>query len=267
MKGIGFRSKKSLIAFISAMVFTALLCVAVYRIADHMLQSGRAQKAFSELADAADIPVDGTSGREHILNEESFESIKRRAFYSRLIETNPDFAAWLKAEGAAVSLPVVSRSGDPEYYLRRAYDESYSMSGTPFLAEGCDAESVCVIIYAHNMQDGTMFSQLKNYDSAEYCEKYPVLSFSTSEEDRDYEIFAALRCRVLEVDEEGFRYYKQAGDINEKEYSALCCWLKDNSIFETDIEPVYPQQIVILSTCSYHGENGRFILAARRIYK
>jgi sortase B len=33
----------------------------------------------------------------------------------------------------------------------------------------------------------------------------------------------------------------------------------------TWIHPAYGEQIVLLSTCSYHQKDGRFVVAARRI--
>ena len=37
------------------------------------------------------------------------------------------------------------------------------------------------------------------------------------------------------------------------------------SAYDTGIVPEYGDQLVILSTCSYHTANGRFVVAARRL--
>ena len=80
---------------------------------------------------------------------------------------------------------------------------------------------------------------------------------------RKYEVFAAVETRVLYQNEEGFRYYEQLGELSEKEFVDLAGWLSENSLYDTGITPIYGEQILILSTCSYNTQNGRFIVAAR----
>ena len=38
-----------------------------------------------------------------------------------------------------------------------------------------------------------------------------------------------------------------------------------HSDYDTEIVPEYEDQILMLSTCSYHTKNGRFVVAARRV--
>ena len=59
--------------------------------------------------------------------------------YQALWEKNQDLAGWLSIEGTAIDYPVMHTAQDEEYYLRRAFDRSNSVSGTPFLAAGCFA--------------------------------------------------------------------------------------------------------------------------------
>jgi sortase B len=42
-------------------------------------------------------------------------------------------------------------------------------------------------------------------------------------------------------------------------------WLRGHSDYDTEIVPEYEDQILMLSTCSYHTKNGRFVVAARRV--
>ena len=70
---------------------------------------------------------------------------------------------------------------------------------------------------------------------------------------------------MLYEDEDGFRYYRYDGDIPEEEYDELVTWLRGHSDYDTEIVPEYEDQILMLSTCSYHTKNGRFVLAARRV--
>ena len=154
---------------------------------------------------------------------------------------------------------------EPEYYLRRAFDQSSSATGTPFIGEGSDIDSDCLIIYGHEMHNGTMFGELDRYADAAFAAQKQPINIYTRTEMRTYEVFAAVQTRILGDGEEGYRYYNAAGPLDQAGFDALVGWLKQNALYDTGVTPNFGEQILILSTCSYHTENGRFLVAARRI--
>lgn len=184
--------------------------------------------------------------------------------YAALYAENSDFVGWLHVENTNIDYPVMFTPDDPEYYLRRAFDRTASQSGTPFISENCTIDSDFFIIYGHNMKNNTMFGTLDCYAEKSFWEENPCFSFITVSEQREYEVFAALETRVLYQDETGYRYYFQVGDLTEDAFNELTGWLQENALYNTGITPAYGEQIVVLSTCSYHESNGRFIVAARR---
>lgn len=185
--------------------------------------------------------------------------------YYTLYEQNPDFACWISIDNTEINYPVMFTPDHPEYYLNRAFDGSKARSGTPFIGEGGSIESDCFIIYAHNMKNGTMFGTLDRYGKAGFWDKTPKFTISTILEKREFEVFAVVKTRVLYNDESGFRYYYQVGDLDENSFSTLIDWFLENSLYNTGILPSYGDQIVLLSTCSYHSDNGRFVVAARHV--
>ena len=78
-------------------------------------------------------------------------------------------------------------------------------------------------------------------------------------------MFAAVKTDVSQGNEAELQYYSYPGELSETDYNDLENWLISNSAYNTDIYPAYGEQILILSTCSYHTENDKFIVAARRI--
>lgn len=154
---------------------------------------------------------------------------------------------------------------EPEYYLRRAFDTTDAVSGTPFIGEGGSLESDLFIIYGHNMDNGTMFGTLDRYQDAGYWRDHSVLTLTGAQGRQEYEIFAAVETRVLNTRESGFRYYQQSGDLSENAFQELLTWLTENALYDTGIKPEYGEQVVLLSTCSYHTENGRFLVAAKKV--
>ena len=76
----------------------------------------------------------------------------------KLIAANTDCIGWLSIDGTNISYPVMHTPHDPQKYLRRNFYGEYSQSGVPFLDGRCDFQSTNLIIYGHNMKNGTMFS-------------------------------------------------------------------------------------------------------------
>ena len=245
--------------FILAGIFGLIAAAALAVLAVHAVRADREQAAFDALARTA---VQAEAGAGAAADRGSLALARCKV----LGERNPDLAGWLTIDGTAVDYPVMCTPDEPEYYLHRAFDGSSAMSGTPFTAEGCTLGSDCVIIYGHNMRNETMFGTLDQYKDAAFWAEHRTFALTTLEEERTYEVFAAAACRILNTEETGFRYYDCAGDLTEAQYEALAAWLQQQALYETSIEPEYGEQIVILSTCSYHTANGRFIVAARRLH-
>ena len=185
--------------------------------------------------------------------------------YEDLKAKNADYDGWLTIANTAIDYPVMYTPSDPEYYLRRAFDQTDSISGTPFLGEGCDQNSACCIIYGHNMDNGTMFGDVLKYADPAFRQSHPIINYRTAAEDRQYEIFAAVETRLLGDSEEGYRYYNAAGPLNPDQYNELVGWVEENALYETDIQPSLGQQILILSTCDNRSDDGRFLIVAHRV--
>jgi len=52
---------------------------------------------------------------------------------------------------------------------------------------------------------------------------------------------------------------------NEEEFNEFVSTCKKLALYDTGITPVYGDKLICLSTCAYHTENGRLVVAAVRI--
>lgn len=185
-------------------------------------------------------------------------------FPAALQAQNGDLAAWLRVSGTGIDLPVMLTPDDPEHYLRRGFAGKYSLSGTPFFDARCTAPAAadCLIIYGHNMQNGTMFSDLKAYESAAFARANPTLTLALPEETRTYQVFAALH---LDTDvPEDLALYDSAGTLNETQFASLIHRIQSRALYTTGIQPRSGQKLLLLSTCSRHTsehtKNGRMVV-------
>lgn len=98
-----------------------------------------------------------------------------------LITENADCIGWLSIDGTNISYPVMHTSSDPQKYLRRNFYGKHSQSGVPFLDGRCDLQSTNLIIYGHNMRNGTMFSDLKRYVDRDFLNAHRTVKFETAD--------------------------------------------------------------------------------------
>ena len=181
-------------------------------------------------------------------------------FPAALQAQNGDLAAWLRVSGTGIDLPVMLTPDDPEHYLRRGVSGQYSLSGTPFFDARCtDPMAVdCLIIYGHNMKNGTMFSNLLQYETAGFYQAHPTLTLALPGETWTYSIFAALH---LDTDDAAdLALYDSAGALDETQFAALVHQLQSRALYATGIQPQYGQKLLLLSTCSKHTTNGRMVV-------
>lgn len=89
---------------------------------------------------------------------------KLSAFYrideAALSAINNDYAAWICIPETQISYPVVKGHDNTEYLHKSFETNGYSYPGTLFFDAACN-ENCPMIIYGHNMRDGSMFGSLK----------------------------------------------------------------------------------------------------------
>lgn len=98
-----------------------------------------------------------------------------------LIAENADCIGWICIDGTNISYPVMHAPSEPQKYLRRNFYGKYSQSGVPFLDGRCDLQSTNLIIYGHNMKNGTMFSDLKKYLNTDFLNSHRTVRLETAD--------------------------------------------------------------------------------------
>lgn len=190
--------------------------------------------------------------------------------YQPLVQENSHLAAWLMIEGIEVDYPVLYTPDDPEYYLRKAFDGSYALSGSLFIGADCFPDGTNIIIYGHNMKDGSMFGGLDAYADEDYAREHSEIIYDLIQPDGSYErltfeVMAAFYSRIYSVDEENmFRYYYGTDLSDPDEFQHYIEEVMSASLYDLGVTAEYGDRLLTLSTCSYHTEDGRFVVVARQ---
>ena len=111
-----------------------------------------------------------------------------------LAAENPDCVGWLTIPDTGIDYPVMHTPDTPEHYLRRDFYGESASGGTPFL-DGrnlAEAENQNLILYGHNMMDGSMFKPLISYLEPSFQETHKEIYLELSEKQYRYELVTVL---------------------------------------------------------------------------
>lgn len=216
--------------------------------------------ASSQTNETTDETADAST--QEVLSEEEPVILPQ---YAGLYAKNNDLAGWLFIENTAIDYPVM-QCGDDEYYLHHDFYGNDSKYGCLYVRGKADlADGTNVIIYGHNMKDGSMFGDLDLYQSADFCRERSTISFDTLYEQRTYEVIAVFRSQVHDVDEDVFKYYQFYEAHTQEEFDDFYQNIKELSLYDTGVTAQFGDTFLTLSTCAYHVTDGRFVVVAKRV--
>lgn len=203
---------------------------------------------------------------EGYLNEQEYTEIKEEIIENELTlddlkKQNDDLWGWIKIEDTNIDYPVMYTPEDPEFYLRKNFQKEYTEEGVPFADGIVDMDNSQVLfIYGHMMKNGYMFNNLIKYDEEGFYENHKIIDIElVGGEKKQYEIFAFGE---TESTAKGFNIYNYRNVYGEDEFYEFIRGTKGLTMFDSGISPKYGEKILVLSTCSYHHEDGRYFVAA-----
>ena len=238
---------RKIVRVISLIVLIASLCVlAVYIIGD--------------LRDAkTEDDIKGLKGNDVKVPEVLDE-------YAGLYAENSDTIGWLKIDGMTIDYVVMQAPDEINKYLRHDFYGKDSTRGCLFVDEYCDIfNSDNIIIYGHNMKDGSMFGTLDSYADESFYAEHNIIRFDTIYEKHSYEVVAAISTSIPAKDENVFRYYEYTSSNDEETFLDYADFIEKNKLYDTGVEINPGDKLLTLSTCAYHTTDGRFVVVARQI--
>lgn len=272
--------KKKIIGIVLIAVLSISAVVSGIMFTRQYSDSKASKEAFSSLADlVVDIdtsrqaePVEDTETDEVSETDESAELTEEEILalqtklahekYGALFEQNQDFIGWISIDGTSINYPVMQTPDNPDYYLKHSFEKTWSDYGVPYIDEACIMGiSNNVVIYGHNMRNGSMFSELCNYTDEEFWREHPVIHFDTLSSLGEYEIVAVFK---FNTNKETFKYNEWA-TMNKAEFSAYMEEVHARQLYDTGIDAVYGDQLLTLSTCESTYKNGRFVVVAKKV--
>ena len=267
------KKKISTIAVIS--VFSIIILLCLISIVSQKITEHNEKAEFEKLAEivaeeTTDATIEETIKKPNLLKVSDFDNevqseqpVYCTIYYephsiSELISMNPECFGWISIADTNINYPVMHTPSNPQKYLNKNFYGEYSYSGTPFLDARCSANSTNLIIYGHHMNNGTMFADLCNYTDNSYFTEHPTVVLETKDGAFAYSVFSVMK---VKSDDDWYRFISVG---TEKSYEKKISYAKEKSIYDTEITPVYGQQILTLSTCYGYNQDDRILVLAVR---
>ena len=184
------------ISIILCLLLSAALAVAVFKIVQTMNIQQKEKEDFQIIADLVEIPQLPDETSSTTTTQEDKEETKPTRNIAPVLKQNADCIGWIFIDGTNINYPVMHTPDNPQKYLRLSFEKKYSQSGVPFLDGRCSLQDGNLIIYGHNMKNGTMFSDLKKYLDTAYREAHKTIEFQTAEGVFLFEVTDVIRTNI-----------------------------------------------------------------------
>ena len=168
---------------------------------------------------------------------------------------NADCVGWLTIPDTGIDYPIMWTPDDPEHYLRRDFYGESASGGTPFLdgRNAAQAEGQNLILYGHNMMDGSMFKPLMNYLEPNFRETHKDIFLEIDGRQYHYEVLAVVETSVKST---LYTFTDLSDPAEESDFRAAL-------LKETELEVVHQAPgYLTLSTCNNGGGNSRVLVIA-----
>ncbi len=247
-------------------ILLLIASIAIMYLSYYFTRSSSVKKTYDELNDIAHSSSleNSSESIETISSELEKEPVEIPIDFKALQERNPDIYAWIDIEQLNIHYPILQHPTNDGYYLYHTVDHVSGLPGSVYTEKlnSKDFSDFNTLIYAHNMENGTMFNNLEWYMDPKLLEEKRDIVIYTPTEKRVYRVFAA----VLYDD----RYIPTSFDFSTEDgQKAFIDSLKDmrnlSSHVLDDVEINSDSKIITLSTCVTRRRNERYLVVAEYV--
>ncbi len=179
--------------------------------------------------------------------------------FNELIKLNDETKGWIKVNGTNINYPFVQTNNN-DYYLTHSYNKSYNQAGWVFMDYRNDTENLDrnTILYAHGMNNKTMFGSLRNILSSSWYNNTDnhIIKLSTPTENTLWQVFSVYHIETTND-------YIQTEFATDTEYQTFLDMLKNRSAVEFDTTINSTDKIITLSTC--YNKTDKVVMHAKLI--
>lgn len=268
--------KTKKIIIISATAVLVIACILVYVF---VFGKEKEEPVTVEITTTAEttVPVTETEAPETTTEEpipEYYSGLYLKAQEAHKI--NSDVVGWIRVSNTNVDYAIL-QTEDNDFYMERDINKQYSRDGYIFMdfrdifGEDEKEHSDNLLIYGHNMANGSMFNTLHRYKQSGFYQANPYIEVSSLYKDYQYKIYTCVLANGAAGSDFEFWNYvnfpmEQTGNA-EAEFNDFKSKVDSHSIFTTGVDLKFGDDILSLSTCNSGSstDHTRFVTIARRV--
>lgn len=199
------------------------------------------------------------SDNEYVLNIDIQQNgnINNPIDYKKIINDvrneyqNDDIVGILSIDNTDYRVPIL-QGEDNSYYLNHGPNGKRNSIGSVYLDYRVDIDySRKLLIYGHNSSRTDMpFKILEEFYDINYFNNHKYMSIITSNTEKKYEIFSVY------VETSDFSYMNLK--LSDEEFSNQFKMFKDKSLYDTGVEVIDTDEVLVLQTCSTHRDYSNY---------
>ena len=253
------KKKSDVILTIALVVAIAVFCYAAYNLYHIYTEYRKGTNEYNSIEEMAVTERDPDS--TEVAGPDAQPKPPIDVDFEKLKSINDDVIGWIYVDALPdISYPIV-QGKDNQTYLHQTYEKNYNFAGTIFIdyENKADFSDCNTLVYGHNMKNGTMFGQLKNFskdDSAYNKSKY--FWIFTPEKTYRYEIISAY---TTAVNSDTYTLFKGPGQEFVDYMNKIVSY---SDVKTTPGELGVDDKIVTLSTCT-GNESTRYVVQGKRV--
>ena len=168
---------------------------------------------------------------------------------------NSDCLGWLTIPDTGIDYPIMHTPEEPEHYLRRDFYGNHASGGTLFLdgRNTAQVESQNLIVYGHNMLDGSMFKPIVQYLEPNFRQTHQDIYLELGGAQYRYHVLAVLETTV---ESPVYRYTDLSDPAAESDFRAALFQAANLDVIH------HTQGYLTLSTCGDWGGDTRVLVVA-----
>ena len=261
---------KNLIAVIIFLIASIFLIKSGVDLINYFIDTNKTNTEIKEIEDVVEIKeVEDTKNTEIIEQVEEipkenpyWDYIKMNLIsvdFDELLKINNETKGWIQVNGTNINYPFVQTTNN-DYYLTHSYNKSYNQAGWVFMDYRNDTENLDknTILYAHGMNNKTMFGSLRNILSSSWYNNTDnhIIKLSTPTENTLWQVFSVYHIKTTND-------YIKTEFATDEEYQNFLDMLKERSAVSFDTTLSSTDKILTLSTC--YNKTDKVVMHAKLI--
>lgn len=191
--------------------------------------------------------------------KENESPIKLNIDFQELLKINKNCIGWIYIPNTQINYPIV-QSKDNNYCLHHLFNGKWNFTGCVFISDQNNGfENKNTIIYGHNMQNGTMFTDVNKYKNQDFLDTHPYIYIAKPNgKTEKYQIFSAYTTE----DCSDAYIINFATDTFMKQVESM---MNKSEVKTENVSILDEDKIITLSTCTSRRQLERFVVHAVKI--